>query len=241
VDAGAGVDHRPLGPQDGSRRLAHIGRVGTVFVDADRRVVDVTDLLVPDIGRDLDDRGAATAVANGAEGATQDVLHLGRKGDRFGDLGYAAHFPHGAVVRVDMRNAAGIALRDDQHRDRLGVGLGDAAIGVLGARAVLHAESTDLAARGDAGDRVRHVQANPLLPHDDRANIRRRGELQQMIDGIAAKDFDPLTLHNLSDSLTDLHPLILSNSWVPLTGGTSWSGAPYRDGTTRLVVWQPPV
>ena len=73
LHAGAGVDHRPLRRQDRRRGLAHVDRVGAVFADADRRVVDVADFLVPDVGRDFDDRRAAAAVADGAERAAHDV------------------------------------------------------------------------------------------------------------------------------------------------------------------------
>src|SRR6201999_4091819 len=139
------------------RRLADIDRVGAVFVDADRGVVEVADLLVPDIGRDLDDRRSAAAVADVADGAPHDVRHFGRQVHYLGRFRHAAHFAGGAEIGADLGDAARIALRDHQHRHGFGVGLGDAAIGVLGTWPELHAECADLAAGGNAGNRVGHV------------------------------------------------------------------------------------
>ena len=72
-----------------------------------------------------------------------------------------------------------------------------------------------------AGDRVGHVQADALLAHDDRADIGRGGEFEQMVDGIAAEDLDSLAFHDFRDSLTDLH------SSIPL----SWLVGALADGS----------
>jgi hypothetical protein len=70
---------------------------------------------------------------------------------------------------------------------------------------VLHAEGADLAARGDAGDRVGHVQADALLPHHHRADVLRRRVFDEVVHGIAAEDLDALAPHDLSDGFADLH------------------------------------
>jgi hypothetical protein len=83
--------------------------------------------------------------------------------------------------------------------------LSDTAISILGAGTMLHAERADLPAGGNAGNRVGHMQADPLLPHDNRADVGLRGVLQQMVHRIAAEDLDPLPLHDFSDRVSDFH------------------------------------
>ena len=94
-----------------------------------------------------------------------------------------------------------------QHNNRHGIGicLRDAAEGILRARAVLHREDADLIAGGDAADRVCHVQARPLLAHDDRADIRLGGRLDDRVDRIANKELHPFALENLGNGVDDLH------------------------------------
>ena len=205
LHAGAGVDHRPLRRQDRCRGLAHVGRIGTVLADAHGGVVEFADILIPDIGRDFDDRGATAAVAQVAEGAPHDVADFAGQVHHLGAFRHVPHFARRSEIRVDLRDAARIALRQHQQRHGFRIGLGDAAIGVLRARSVLHAEGADLAARGHAGDRIGHVQPDPLLPDDDRADVGRRGVFQQMVDGVAAEDLDPLALHDLRNRVADLH------------------------------------
>src|SRR4029077_15028983 len=122
-----------------------------------------------------------------------------------GDLGHAAHLARGAEVRIDAGDAAGVALRYYQQRDGLAVRLCDAAIGVLAAGTVLHAEGADLPTGSDTRDRVRHVDADALLTHDDRPDVGGGRVLQQMVDGIAAEDLDPLALHDFGNCLANLH------------------------------------
>jgi hypothetical protein len=193
---------------------------------ADGRVVEVADLLVPDVGGDFDDRRTAAAVAQVAEGAAQHVGNLARHDEMLGELRHAAHFAGRAVVRVDPGDAARIALRDYQQGHGLAVGLGDAAIGVLAAGAMLHAEGADLLAGGDAGDRVGHVQADTFLAHDDRADVRGGGVFQQVVDGVAAKDLDSLALHDFSNCLANFHLDCSPRVDLP-------------EGRTRVRVWQP--
>ena len=70
---------------------------------------------------------------------------------------------------------------------------------------MLHAERADRPARSDARDRVRHVNADALLAHHDRADVGIGGIFNEMIDRIAAEDFDPLPLHDFRNGGAELH------------------------------------
>ena len=76
---------------------------------------------------------------------------------------------------------------------------------VLRAGAVLHAEGADAVPRSDPGDRIRHVNADALLAHHDRADVGIGGVFDEVIDRIAAEDFDPLALHDFRDGGAELH------------------------------------
>ncbi len=212
VHAMAGIDHRPLGLGEEARRLLQCRGLGRIARRRDGRVIELSrHFLVPQIVRHFDDRRPAAAVAQMREGAAHDVRHFGRRGQRFRRLGDAAHLARRVVVGADLRDAARIAAGNDQDRDRFAERLGDAAIGVLGAGPALHAEGADLAPLRHARDRVRHVQADALLAHDDRPYVGRRRVLDQVVDRIGAQDLDPFALHDLRDRRTDLHlvsPLI---------------------------------
>ena len=58
---------------------------------------------------------------------------------------------------------------------------------------------------GDPRDRVRHVNADAFLPHHDRADVGIGGVFDQVIDRIAAEDFDALALHDFRDRSAELH------------------------------------
>ena len=109
------------------------------------------------------------------------------------------------VVRLDVRDAARIAHRQDQQRHGVAVGLGDAAERVLRAGAVLHREHPDLVAAGEPRHGIRHVQPDPLLTHDDRPDADARGELKDVVDRIAEDDLDAFALQDLRDCLARLH------------------------------------
>ncbi len=96
-----------------------------------------------------------------------------------------------------------------------------AAHGVLGAGAVLHAERADAAAGGHPRDRVRHVEADAFLPHHDRADIGIGGVLDEVIDGIAAENFDSLALHDFRNGGAELHD-DSSRDWPML--GSAFAG-----------------
>ena len=74
-----------------------------------------------------------------------------------------------------------------------------AAHGVFRAGAVLHAERTDGAPRGDPGDRVGHVQSDALLSNHHRANVSIGRVLNEVIDGITAENLYSLALHDFRD------------------------------------------
>ena len=105
-----------------------------------------------------------------------------------------ARVEHRVVVRLDVRDAARVAHRQDEQRHRVAIRLGDAAERILGAGAVLHREHPDLLAAGQARHGIRHVQADPLLAHDDRPDAGARRELEDMIDRIAEDDLDAFAL-----------------------------------------------
>ena len=61
--------------------------------------------------------------------------------------------------------------------------------------------SPDVSAR----NRVRHVQADALLAHDDRPDVERCRVLDQMIDRIGGEDIDALALHDFRYGRADFH------------------------------------
>jgi len=70
---------------------------------------------------------------------------------------------------------------------------------------MLHREHADLGPRRDAGHRICHMQANTLLPHDDRSNVGPGRVLQDMIDRVAENDLDILTLQDFRYRFNDFH------------------------------------
>ena len=61
------------------------------------------------------------------------------------------------------------------------------------------------APRGDAGNRIRHVQPDALLAHHHGADVGIGGEFDQMIDRIAAENLDALALHDFRDRSAEFH------------------------------------
>jgi hypothetical protein len=109
-----------------------------------------------------------------------------------------------------MSHAPLIALRHHQDRDRVAERLRNAAIGILRARAVLHAEHAELAPRRHARNGVRHMQANALLAHHDGTNIDRRRELDEMIDRISGENLDAFALEDRRDRCPYFHVYSIS-------------------------------
>ncbi len=210
VHALAGVDHRPLGlDQDLGRRLDRLGIGGEA--GAQHRLIDqgLGDLLVHDVPGDLDQRRARAAIPELGEGAAQDVGGLGRQVDRLGELGDAGHLDGGVVVVGHMGEAARITLGQHQHRHGLRIGLGDAAIGVLGARPVLHGEDAHLFAAGHARIGVGHVQAGALLTDDDGADVGLGRRLEDCVARIAEQHIHAFALQDLRNRRRHLHSVRL--------------------------------
>ena len=157
------------------------------------------------IGGYFDKARTAAAVAKLGECPPQYVQCLLGQHEVLGGLGHAAHLQGGREIRLHARNAPRIALRQHEHRNALAVTLRHAAIGVLGSRAVLHTERADGLAGRDARDRVRHVQADALLAHDDRADVLRGSELNQVIHRVAAQNLHTLSLHDTRYRLANFH------------------------------------
>ena len=108
-------------------------------------------------------------------------------------------------VGRDVGEAPRIAAGQHHDRHRVAVGLGHAAEGVLGAGPVLHGEDADPLARGDAADRVGHVQAGALLAHDDGADVGLGGRLDDRVDRIADQELGTFALQDLGDGGDRLH------------------------------------
>ena len=219
VDALAGVDHRPLGAGEAPGERADRSGIGGDARQGRGLVGErLRHLLVEHVDRHLDQHRRAAAGLEAGERAPQDVRHLGARGHRLGRLGDVARVEDRVVVRLDVRDAARIAHRQDQERHGVAIGLGDAAERVLGAGAVLHREHADLLAAGQARHGVRHVQADPLLAHDDRPDADARGELEDVVDRIAEDDLDAFALQDLRDRLACLHDLPPARSRSHTTG-----------------------
>ena len=87
----------------------------------------------------------------------------------------------------------------DQHRDILGIGLGDAGERVLDAGAGLRGEHAVALAALDAGVAVRDADADALLPAQDGADIERGARLDQRIARIAGQELRALALEDFGD------------------------------------------
>ena len=219
MHAGACVNHGPLRFRQHGRGAFQINRIGTIARGRNRVIGQrFRHFLIPHIGRDFDQHGTATAVAQPREGTAQNIRHLSRAHDGLGRFGDAAHL-HGRIeIRVNMRNAARITHGQHQHRHAFAIALRHTAIGILGAWAMLHAEGANGAARCHARNGIRHVQADSLLPHHDGADIGIRRIFDQMLDRIAGEDLNPLTLHDFRNGRAEFH------TGLPLP----WRQAPFH-------------
>ena len=112
-----GIDDRALGCDQHLGGFLHRRGIGAVFGRDDRlvgqRIGRVLDI---GLGRELDDHRRAAAVAQQAEGPAHDVLDLLARGDRLGVLGDMRHGQRRIEVGRHVRDAPGIARRDDQQR-----------------------------------------------------------------------------------------------------------------------------
>src|SRR6185295_7096775 len=97
---------------------------------------------------------------------------------------------HGPQILPRQRQATG----DDEQRHVLGVGLGDARIGVLDARSGLGREHAVLPAALDAAVAVGETDADALLPAQDRPDAERRAGLDDLVARIAGQKLRALAL-----------------------------------------------
>jgi len=216
VDPLPGVDHRALRRDEDARHLGDRRRVGAAAGARHRAVAQFAgQFLRVDIGRDFHDRRARATVADAGEGAAHRVADRAGQVHLLDRLADVLEVQEGAEVRLHPRDGAAIARRQHHDRRRFAIRLRDTAEGVLGAWSVLHREDPDRLARGDAADRVGHVQADPLLAHDDRADVRLGGGLDDRIDRVADQELDPLALQHLRDRRRDIHGSLLRSSRVP--------------------------
>ncbi len=172
----------------------------------------------------------------------QHVLRLGRQVHH---LGPRLEMP-ASISRAEPKFGSmlamrrGYPLRDHQHWNGLGYqACATPPVGGPCARPLLYAESADLLARGHAADRIRHMQ--PDVPAaQSRGGCPRRRHSQQVINGIAAKDFDPLALHDFGDSLTDLHPFFPSYMTLPAATLVPRRAGDRRTGAPPMATFWPP-
>ncbi len=206
MDALAGDDDRALGRDQSRGDFRDRARVGAALQPRGLLVVErPADLLAQQVGREFDQHRARPPVLDLGEGAAQCLDGgMGHRHllDPFGDV---AEVERGVEVRADLVDVARVAGR--QHHDRAGIAIGlrDPAKGVLGAGAVLHRKDADLVAGGDLGDRVAHVQPDPLLAHHDRADVGLGGGLDDRVDRVADQKLDPFALQDFGDGVGDFH------------------------------------
>ena len=205
VHALARIEHRALGGEQHFRGFAHRIGIGTGAQRPRDDVVGRVGFLVPHVVRHLDQHRPAAPGAQPREGAAHDRGQLLARRDRLGRLGDAAHLDAGIVVALDPGEPARIAARHHQDRHRLAPRLRDAAIGVLGAGAVLHHEHAEIPAAGHARHRFGHVQPDALLAHDDRPDAGGRAALEDVVDRIADHGLDALAAQDVGDGVGDFH------------------------------------
>ena len=131
-------------------------------------------------------------------------------------------------VGRDVDAIARIATGEHDDGRRFAVRLRHAAEGVLRARAVLHREDADLLTRGDAADRVGHVQTSALLANDDRADISARGRLDDRVDGVTDQKLDTFASEDLGHGIGSFH----ARPAYPAASGTR---SPPRSGLDDLL------
>ena len=206
VHALAGVDHQPVGGHERGRQLGHRLRVGRHAQPRRRRVDEVVGhLRAHDVDGDLHQHRARPAVLHLGEGAPHGVRHRLRQDDLLAPLGDVLEVEQRGEVRGDVQDLSRITAGQHHDRHRVAEGLGHAAERVLGAGAVLHREHADALPRRDAAHGVGHVQADPLLADDDRADVFLGGGLDDLIDRIADEELDAFLLEDLRDGVGGFH------------------------------------
>src|SRR5215831_17440011 len=195
--------------QHAHRGLDRVG-IGGCALDRDGGVIELALVLgLPYLGWNLDEDGPALAAAHGVIGAPHQVGQLlnGMRqrrplGDRPIDVG-------GAEYRPDILPRQRQPGRNDQERDVLGKGLGNAGEGVLDAGSGLGGEYAVALAALDAGIAVRQADAHALLPAQDRTDVERGAGLDQRIAGITGEELRSLAPEDFGDDGGAVHGLSL--------------------------------
>ena len=73
---------------------------------------------------------------------------------------------------------------------------------------MLHREDPDPVPRAQARHRVRHVEPDPLLAHDDGADVRPRGVLEDVVHRVPDERVDSLALEDLGDRVGRFHACV---------------------------------
>ena len=206
VNAGAGQDQRILGREQHLRRLLHRVRIGRHALDRDRPVVELAlELGLRHLVGNLDQHRPGLARAHGVIGAAHQIGQLLRAVRERRPLGHRAVGVGGAEHRPEILPRQRQAAGDDQQRHVLGVGLGDARIGVLDAGAGLGREHAVLLAALDAAVAVGETDADALLPAQDRPDAERRARLDDLVARIAGQEFRALALEDLGNDCGPVH------------------------------------
>ncbi len=206
-DALPGEDHRAGGVEQHARRLVDVALVAGRSGDRNLPVLVRIDTHVETvhIGRHFHHDRALSAVLHLSKGAPHDVRDLLGQDhffDRLGDRGIGtARFEH----REQLRRLARVTERQKHHRARIRKGGRDAGEGVLRARPILHREHPRRAAVGDAGEPVGHMDADPLLPADDRLDADRRSGLDDRGGRKAEERRDAFAFQYLGNHVHDEH------------------------------------
>ncbi len=188
------------------------------------RFRSVAGVETDDIARNLDHDRAWPAILQSAEGPAHrrcrgfrdhDLLDL------FGDRGVGAA---GSKGGKHLRLVAGMRKRQEQDRDAVGEGRGDSGKGVLGPGTILHHENAGRLAVGNAGEAVGHVNADPLLTADDRADAGGDGILDQRRRWKAEEGRNSLPLEDFNDGICASHsdvPLALAGPDMSVGGAAA--------------------
>ncbi len=208
----AGPDQRPFGVEQQRDGTLDIARVGRAAVPDRRRVLEqrVVELLLGDVERQLQEDRAGTPRAHQLERPAHllvDGLRRGKPGRPLRDGPVGLHRVEGGP---QPQLAQGVAVRQQQQRYRIGVGLGDTTERVLGARTVLDHRDADALSVRDPAVRVGHVDDAALLPPHDRPYPHRRRGIDHLVGREAEDLLDAFAPQHLGDRLATLHAPIPS-------------------------------
>jgi len=203
-----GVDDRAAGGEQEPRRLGHILGIARRAIAARRGVGEPgrIDLGHHHVARDLEQHRRARP---GAELAERPAQHLRHPLDVIDARGPLRHMAIGRQrVVLPARHAKTVLVRaagQQQHRDRIGERLGDAAIRVLDPRPRLHRADPQSPPVRRAAEAVGHVQQRLLGARDDRADAERRRRVDDRVVRVGEEVLDLLRLQDTRDRLGTIH------------------------------------